>query len=256
MGRGVDQRSLRRALAILFLAPLLPAAGGLEGQDAEIVGRVTDRSSGQPVEDVAVELSDTDYHDVTSPGGVFRITGVPRGQYILVVDYLGMRARGVPVEVDRGGKLSLDVILELQVVPVSSLEVTVSGRPEVGKLYGFYKRSAEGLGHFITRSEIQDQNPPRTTALFRRVPGIEVGRPQPSGRAVVRMRRRNNCTPAIYLDGIRTPYFDVNSLQPIDIAGIEVYRGNSEVPAQFNYRVRCGVIVIWTRDPSNAQSFE
>ena len=39
-----------------------------------------------------------------------------------------------------------------------------------------------------------------------------------------------------------------NLVKPEEIRGIEVYRGESDTPAEFGTRwVQCGTVVIWTR---------
>jgi hypothetical protein len=58
------------------------------------------------------------------------------------------------------------------------------------------------------------------------------------------------CETQYFLDGAAvaagTPVLD--NLAPNNVAGIEVYRGASETPIQFDYgRASCGAIVIWTR---------
>jgi outer membrane receptor protein involved in Fe transport len=61
----------------------------------------------------------------------------------------------------------------------------------------------------------------------------------PGGRAVV----------GVYVDGFRVPGDPGDALSMInaaDVEGIEVYRGPSELPAEF-MSDDCAAIVIWTR---------
>jgi len=63
------------------------------------------------------------------------------------------------------------------------------------------------------------------------------------------------CYTAVFLDGNpiftgRTGQmlFDLNTLDPKIIAGIEVYGGNSTLPPQFQRGGNsCGALLIWTR---------
>jgi hypothetical protein len=63
-----------------------------------------------------------------------------------------------------------------------------------------------------------------------------------------------SCPVMYYVDGIRQPPssgFAIDLLPPQDIEGIEVYLGSSSTPGLFRYHgARCGVVAIWTRDPS------
>jgi hypothetical protein len=64
------------------------------------------------------------------------------------------------------------------------------------------------------------------------------------------------CYADVYLDGVlvynsstrKVPLFDVNSIPPSNIIGIEFYAGGASVPAKYNATSGgCGVLLIWTR---------
>lgn len=254
-----DRATTYRRFAALLAAALLLAWPALRAQaqdgSSSIVGRVSDRQTGEPVSGAAVVLADTEHRAVTTETGVFFMEDLPSGDFVLSVRYLGMESKTFPVHLEPRQPLTVNFSLRMRVIPVASLEVTVEQSPPEGKLYDFYRRAAHNPGYFITRAEIEDHPATRTTDILRRVPGLDIGVRSRSGRTPVTMGRRDGCVPDFYLDGARAPYFDVDNLEPTDIAGIEVYRGNSEVPIRFKHRDRCGVIVIWTRDPANAASF-
>jgi hypothetical protein len=131
---------------------------------------------------------------------------------------------------------------------------------------GFYDRQAEGFGVFVDRPRLDEWNPGVVTDVLRRVPGVRV-RPNPNyGRRPARFlpvdtRRflvelsRNpieGCDPVLFLDGLyigTLTAFDVDVLvADEELAGMEVYRGASEVPPRFRLRgSTCGVLVLWTR---------
>ena len=59
------------------------------------------------------------------------------------------------------------------------------------------------------------------------------------------------CEPAVFIDGVRIRggAATIDELvSPLDIAGIEIYRGPADVPVEFGGPgTNCGAIVIWTR---------
>ena len=62
----------------------------------------------------------------------------------------------------------------------------------------------------------------------------------------------NACLPRLFLDGVRVTYDvqnDINAVvDPGQVEAIEVFRGPSEIPVQYNdNNSQCGVILIWTR---------
>lgn len=242
------------ALTAAFLLPA-PTSAAAQSGDASIVGQITSQLTDEPVSGAAVVLRGTEHEAVTTEDGIFAMEDLPAGDHELVVRYMDMESRVFPVRLERRQPLTVDFTVNMQVIPVASLEVTVEQSPPRGKLHDFYRRAANGPGYFITRDDIEDRPISRPTDILRRVPGLDIGARR-SGRTPVTMGRRDGCVPDFYLDGARAPFFDIDNLEPMDIAGIEIYRGNSEVPIRFKHRDRCGVIVIWTRDPSNVRSFD
>lgn len=242
--------------AIVFAAVLLLLhAPGLEAQHATITGRVLSAETGEPIGGAEVRMEGTPHGAVSSDNGLFRMEDLPEGEHRLTIEYMG--AKSEQFLVDLGVRESVNVAfdLEMKVIPVPELEVSVNEDIPVGKLYSFHRRAESSPGYFITREDIEERNTSRTTDILRQVPGLDIGAPRLGGSTVT-MSRRDGCVPDYYVDGARAPMFDMDNLKPIDIAGIEVYRGNSEVPAEFKHSDRCGVIVVWTRDPSNWRNFQ
>lgn len=244
---------LLRFSAGLLLSAAILLPGAVHAQ--EIVGHVYASRSGEAVQGAEVLVKGLDAVAVTNQAGLFRIDDVPPGEYTVRVRYLGMESRELEVSLGYGETANLSVGLEVAVIPMPEIYATVSSAIPVNKLYEFYKRKQTSMGHFITREEIAKHPGARPTAVLRQVPGLDIG-PTRYGNASVTMGRREDCVPLYFIDGARAPGFNINNLQMNDIAGIEVYRGHAEIPLQFSIRARCGVIVLWTRDPSNASSFQ
>jgi hypothetical protein len=65
----------------------------------------------------------------------------------------------------------------------------------------------------------------------------------------------NLCYSAVVLDGAFVyqgqdgeTLFDLNSIEPSSIAGIEIYTSTATIPAKYNgTRSTCGLVVIWTK---------
>lgn len=254
-----SRRSTARHAALLALATaaLLPVSTPLAAQvrNASIVGRVTEAGTEKPIQGAEVVLKGTPHRALSSESGLFHLEGVPSGEHMLAVHYLGMESKQFPVRIRARQTLDVAFQLEAKVLPVAELVVTVEQGTPVSKLSGFYRRSEKRVGYFMTRADIEDTPASRATDLLRRVPGLDIGTRNRAGVTPVTMGRRQDCVPRFYVDGAFASYFNIDNLHPRDIAGIEIYRGNSEVPIRFKHGDRCGVIVVWTRDPGNAKSF-
>ena len=124
----------------------------------------------------------------------------------------------------------------------------------------------------MTAEDLETRNPMRVSHALNMVPGVRLYTIDGSHMAV-RMNTaigmfglnasqregekpagRNEipgCPPLLYLDG--TPVGETDDMLdtivfPHEVAGIEVYRRASELPAEFSgSRSGCGVIVIWTK---------
>lgn len=258
MSASRSRRLLRTAVPLLALATLVAvtSAGEAQVREASIVGRVLKSGTAAPVQGAEIRLLDTSLRAVTNEAGLFRLEGVPSGRHTLTISYLGLESEQFPVQLSPRQTLNVTFHLETKVLPVAELIVTVDQSVPVSKLSGFYRRSQNGPGYFLTRADIEEMPAARASDLLRRVPGLDIGKRNRAGQTPVTMGRRTGCAPRFYVDGAFTSYFNIDNLEPQDIAGIEVYRGNSEVPIRFKHGDRCGVIVVWTRDPGNVKSFE
>lgn len=219
-----------------------------------VTGSVTDTNA-TPMVEARITAVGSKLVTVTGVDGRFQLANMPKGLQILQVGMLGYKTILLPIEVEVGETLHVQVKLETEPVPLTPVEVTAE--PAVAPLLrGFYERRARGGGFFFTREEIQLLKPSLFTDVLRRVPGVRLQPVRgPSGnsyQAVTgRMSGSRACPMLYYVDGVAFPVtgdIGINSLiQPEDIAGVEVYSGTSRVPLQFHSSsAHCGVIVIWT----------
>jgi len=244
--------------------------GVLRGDAAfpgRIVGRVVDGRSARPVESADMSLVDDEVHRMTDGRGRFLFDALTPGIYRLRVDHLAYEPMEQVISVP--GNRTVEVNFELSADPIDlePLVVTVV-RDRRLEVRGFYDRrdyaEAVGNGYFFDQEDMRREPANRVSTLLNRVPGVRTecsgngrncrvvmtyGNPSLSGG------RQGGCVNSnVYVDGVRVIRDTQDSPEPIDnfvspgeIVGMEVYRGASEVPAEFGGSVgRCGAIVIWT----------
>lgn len=239
-------------IPILVLLPLaLPPVSDAGGQTGEtsLRGRVISASDREPLANVEVALAHASRTTLTDEDGAFVLQDVPAGAALLQVHLLGRTSEAVEVEVAAGRPTTLLLVLDTHVVPLPGITVRVERRGAVGKLAGFHRRMGREHGQFITREEIEERDPLRTSDLVRLVPGLMLARRAPGPPSVRTSRHPQGCRIQYWLDGIPVPGFELDYVPPQDIDGIEIYRGISEVPARFRRPETCAAVVIWTRDP-------
>jgi len=205
--------------------------------------------SGEPVAGALVQLVIGGESQQTDDNGTFSMHGLPLGTQVLEVRQVGYEPKHMNVDVTTHGENRVFVVLDTRTVVLDTVKVAAKTKD----LTGFMDRKSHGLGTFITQDQIQERGPIDATDIFRTVPGVQVVFDGSYYR--LRMARAqgigDGCEPEIYMDGARflAGNDNINTIvHPKDIAGIEVYKGASEVPIQYsNGRATCGVVLIWTR---------
>jgi outer membrane receptor for monomeric catechols len=125
---------------------------------------------------------------------------------------------------------------------------------QLRQLVAFEARRQRGIGHFITRAQIEDRHPLMLSDMLRTIPGAVLINAE-NGRTSVRFARvaRRNCPPQFFVDGIEVTGFSIDDMPPGDVEGVELYAGAAGLPPEYN-RMHgtsiCGTVIIWTRIPS------
>lgn len=242
--------------ALLLTAAALLAARPLSAQI--FGGRVIDKASGQPIKEATVEMLNDANRVVqrarSDDDGFVSFQLRQPGAYRVRTSRIGYTTyTSQSITIDLRQTVQVDIPLSTGEVTLDSL--TVIGRAAPRRLAeldreGFYDREKMGFGRFMTEEDIRQRMAIQTTEIFRTIPGISV---IPVGNSQYRLavtRGGDNCSPSVILDNMpMTTSDDLDDLvKPQDIAGVEVYRGASEVPGRFlGNRNACGLVVIWTK---------
>ena len=245
--------TLAVTLGALFGLTIAPLAAQATTSDragtATVRGRVSSFATERPIDGARVAIPGTGLETTTDPDGRFVLSGVPAGVRRLRVSFEDRVSDRLEMVVRADRENEIEILVDVDVLPVPELHVSIEP-PLSGKLAGFYERRERGTGMFMTREEIEEHDPSRTSDLFRALPGIRVSRFGPGTSSVEIARGAIPCPIEYFLDGMRVEGFEVDAVSPGTIDAIEVYRGPAEVPPQFRRRLSCAAIVIWTRDPA------
>jgi hypothetical protein len=234
----------------LFAALLWPASGlaPLAGQ-ATVAGVVVEAATRQPIANALVLLDTT--RQVTAVDGRFRFAGVATGSRILRVSHIAYAERHDTIDVRDGDVIDLQIPIAVEPIRLAPLNVDVRSQRLLD--VGFYDRVERGNGIYIHPSQLRETRAAHLSDFLARIPGVR--RTTLSGETSrIDMRGGRSislpCETQYFLDGaaVATGIAIIENLMPNNVAGIEVYRGASETPIQFdNGRASCGAIVIWTR---------
>lgn len=250
--------------AELLSALLLVAAGWgpcpLSGQ--VVTGRILDGQSREPIMLAELALVDslgTVYDQtVSNHDGAFQLVADRPGEYYVLARALGYRTTldGLLV-LGEGGHIPIAFYVRRQPIELEGVTVTAGRRRTEARLasQGFYRREAEGFGHFLTPEELETAAILNMWELLRRFPGV-YARSTPMGPGLFFRGGTGTgyCTPQVYVDGFRAegatdaPGARIDEIVDVqDVVGVEVYTRISSVPLQYSVLNTCGVILIWTK---------
>lgn len=266
---------VRLILGICLAWPHVARAQG------EVSGRVvTADSTRSPVVAADIAIPRLERIVQSDSLGRFRLRELPPGLHVIVARAIGFKAETTTVRIQGDDVLAVDLRLErTAATTLPERIVTAPKAIEAAKLVEFVERERMGTGHFIKRDQLEkaESGLRQTGDIISQVPGVIVrrgsnkiwiatGRSPSAACAFCRAPALNPadfaagarpaCFMDVYLDGAmvfdsRQPgngLFDVNTVPPAHIAGIEVYTSASQVPAKYNRTgTGCGVLLIWTR---------
>ncbi len=227
-------------------------------ENGRLLGTVTDALSDAPVTAAAVSLMGRFREVQTNRQGGFLLDDVPVGVYELSVRHLGYAPLRHMVNVARGATTEVQIGLVPSPLEMEPLVATVVRLRRL-EIKGFYERKRWGellgLGAFYTVTDIERRNPVIISDMIMEEASIR--RACRLGSRTCRLYTTrlatgfgSRCLMQIYLDGFLISDQGEADLwvSPVEIAGVEVYKGAASMPAEFTGSgSRCGVVVIWTK---------
>ena len=274
-------RLVRRRVAVPLLpcfvgaalpVAALPIAAGAQ-QPAALKGRVLVDADGRAVAGADIRVGAALIATSDSLGR-FLVASIPPGKQEVSIRRVGY----APIRAIFTFAVADTIEGEFRLVPAATTTlpgVEVRGlQPEKLKLKAFEARRAAGFGNFLTEEQIDRGGRALTSDVMRQMPGPQIIKSPNSFAAWVstgrgsmatvwspgnfdqrRGARQDACYATVYVDGIAVfsalpgeGLFDVNSLPPSTIGGIEFYASSAVIPSELpQKRGTCGVLAIWTR---------
>jgi hypothetical protein len=254
-------------LAVAALASLSPRDAIAQTStvaSAEIHGRVVG-TNGVAIDRVTVSLlgvSDVE----TDSSGIFRFTSLSPGTYFLRATRIGNTPVLKNITVAADERVRVDITLNPIVHQLTAVVVRADSTvTALNDPTGFERRRRTEQGVFMTEEQIERRRAISTQQLFLAVPNVRVdtGGIILIDRGVISYKRMIlgpsptkfgdqfiDCVGVqVFVDGSMMPQpFDVNTISPMIIKGIELYRGPATTPLELRTpKTVCGTLAIWTR---------
>jgi hypothetical protein len=241
---------------------------------ATIRGIVTASETAMPVAGARLRNFEDSVLAVTDSSGAFRIAGLALGSKGVTVQAVGYVPLRVVLNVV-ANDTSVQRLALAQLAQVLPQAAVVEGAYVPPKLREFEERRNAGYGQFLTETDLEKHRSRRLSEVLAMIPGPRVirgtsnagwvassrgnGSVQRSGSSGSAMDTRQGAPKACYatviLDGNYVfsgrpgeQLFDVNTIDPSQVAGIEYYAGAATTPIKFRGAdIGCGLLVIWTK---------
>jgi carboxypeptidase-like protein/TonB-dependent receptor-like protein len=236
-----------------YLSPATAAPAAAQQRDtlphdsSAVVGQVTSRDTHEPVGRARVTLVGTGFVVATDSSGEFAITGLGAGVFVIEIGAIGYARASWRVPLASGQVLRHH--FEIERLPYELPEIVVKGNqsPSARRFVDFERRRQAGMGAFVTQEEIERANPTTLIDVLISIRGVH--QVCLTNDCMAKMvRSPPGCYPQYYIDGQESTAFFARHTPPHDIKGVEVYRGSSETPGEFQgSNSGCGVIAIWTK---------
>jgi hypothetical protein len=231
----------------LFLEVLLTK---LEG-DATLRLRVTHEESDGPIAGVDVGLPELGISAETDQDGEVEITGLPTGNWLVLVTGLGYNSAQSFIEFEDGAVTEGDVALTEGPIFLPGLTITAEMRSRSLDDAGFYDRERRGFGYHFDPADIDASVALVPSDLLRTVPGLNQPNQRMTGPRdpITGLVVQNTLPQCIWVEGVPWAYGSIDDLPIRWIEGMEIYTRIASLPMQFDRPAEgcAGALVIWLK---------
>jgi hypothetical protein len=268
--------SARLRSAIVHGLVMAVIAGGrltAQSSDSAEVKGVVASPTRMTIADAEITVLGQSAKTTSDAVGKFRLGGIVPGEVVVRVRRIGFNAEYFKANLRSGDSKEVEIVMspgayELPEVNVIARNIKPIEYAWTTRFDDFFRRKIVGLGVYRDRAYIDRTNPLRTANLLAGIAGVRLRfrHPGPSGTDVEFMRCERV---SVWIDGVkqRLPFLreppsspltkspNINAMavsemleqvSPLQIEMMEVYRGPSEMPAEF-IDDSCAAIAIWTR---------
>lgn len=202
-------------------------------------------ADGKPVVGARVVVDDVP-RGLTDKEGRFFATGILPGTRQLEILAIGRQPHMAGVDVRSQQATELRITMEL----VTTLDVVrIVGSPFQRRLVEeFADNKRMGFGSFLDSSQVGRRG--TIESVFSALPGVELTR-QRFGAFQIALPGKSGgkCAATIWIDGHKTDSDELKSLRPSDIAVVQVFQREYNVPSRYWAPTSdCGAAVVWTKE--------
>ncbi len=229
---------------------------------------------GDPIRDAQVAIGKLQLQATVGAVGEFSFTTIPSGKFSVLARAIGFEPMIREYRFSGRDTILAEFRLKASGQRLDSLVVTGAETSVSPGMRAFEERRAVGLGRFLTSADLRKREHSAMSDVLRMTAGLKlVRRPLDCGGGYALATGRGGefrhqpwmacqngvpfptaCYLSVYLDGIRiwapgsSEPPNMDDLQVVAMQAIELYRGPSELPTQYQTTgSACGAILLWSR---------
>lgn len=214
---------------------------------ARIAGTVRSSINGLPISGVMVAVRGARAFGVSDSSGAFSVAGLPPGRQTLRILYGDSLSYEQDVTLKRGKTLTLSMLLDVAATELSPIVVVARSLHAGRSLVGFYDRRRFGFGRFYTPADLDRRRGELPRMLLSESGVLE--RCRIGGCVPYVLDAGRPCVLSVFLDGMRMPPDYLDFVRLDELAAIEVYKYQIDVPVEFRWDAggNCGAVLMWSR---------
>ncbi|MFM9032011.1 MAG: carboxypeptidase regulatory-like domain-containing protein, partial [Opitutaceae bacterium] len=196
-------RTSRACFFVLaLLSAITPALFSQNAPAGLLEGRVSHAATGAALANVRITVEGAGRDALTGPGGLFRLAGLPAGEWRVTANYVGLEPRTSTVRLEPGRGANLDFTLGGgDVVALQRFEVLEQREQSAQALALNQQRQSPNIKNVVARDEYPAGSDDNVADFLRFIPGVSIVY---SGRAGTdaSLRGLPSDTSGVTMDGV------------------------------------------------------
>ncbi|NOZ62405.1 MAG: TonB-dependent receptor [Calditrichaeota bacterium] len=219
---------MKPKILMILLLTLTPFFTLFAGASGKIIGTVTDTNTGEPLPGANVYLEGTAIGAASNLKGEYSISPVPPGSYTVSVTFIGYKSKKIPIQIETGQTLELNIKLEFDIVKGQTVVITAQAEGQVAAINQQLRSNT--ISNVVSAERIQELPDANAAESVGRLPGISIKRSGGEGQKII-IRGLAPTYNVITIGGEKIPAtdlddrsVDLNMISPEILAGIEVIK--------------------------------
>src|SRR4030042_652926 len=218
---------LKQTLVLLFTGLFCYQSTQAAGY-GKITGAIKDRATGDPLPAANVMLKGTALGAASNFKGEYEIVGVPPGEYILRISFIGYKTKEMTVRVAAGQNTKMNVEMDFDVVEGETVIITAQAEGQVAAVNQQLRSNT--ITNVVSAERIMEFPDANAAESVGRLPGIAIRRSGGEGNKII-IRGLSPAFNTITVSGEKIPATDLDDrsvdiamISPEILAGIEVIK--------------------------------